>query len=54
MDSPFSDDEAVWIVLQYGALRSLTAVRRKFGTHFQRRNNVPSKMAFKRLVDRFG
>ena len=53
VNSPFSDDGAVWIVLQYGALRSLTAVRRKFGTHFQRRNNVPSKMAFKRLVDRF-
>ena len=40
-------------VLQYGALRNLTAVHRKFGTHFQSRNNVPSKMAFKRLVDRF-
>ena len=53
VNSPFSDDEAVWIVLQYGALRSLTAVCQKFGTHFQRRNNVPSKMAFKRQVDRF-
>ena len=52
-NTPFSDDEAVWIVLQYGAVRNLTAVRRKFGTHFQKRNNVPSKMAFKRLVERF-
>ena len=52
-NSPFSNDEAVWVVFEYGALRSLTAVRRKFGTHFQKRNNIPSKMAFKRLVERF-
>lgn len=53
VNSPFSNDEAIWIVLQYGALRSLTTVRRKFGTHFQKNHNIPSRMAFKRLVDRF-
>ena len=53
VNSPCTDDEAVWVVMHYGALRSLTAVRRSFGSHFKRRKNIPLKMSFKRVVERF-
>ena len=49
----FTDDEAVWVVLEYGSLKSVTAIRRKFGRHFKKKHAVPSIMTFKRLVDRF-
>ena len=42
-------------ILEYGAVRNITQVRRNFRKHFYpaQLNNVPKCNAFKRLVDRF-
>ena len=52
-NAPFTQEEAVWTVAEYGRLRNVTAVRRRYGCHFKKKHNVPSRMAFKRLIDRF-
>ena len=53
-NSPFSEEQATWVVLEYGAHRNITVVRRKFRTHYKLAPKfVPSRMAFQRLVDRF-
>ena len=42
-------------ILEYGAVRNITQVRRNFRKHFYpaQLNNVPKYNAFKRIVDRF-
>ena len=54
-NSPFSKEQASWIVLKYGELKSLTQVRRAFRLHFFRdsNRNVPNLLAFNRLIQRF-
>ena len=54
-NSPFSREQASWIVLKYGELKSMTRVRRAFRLHFMsdRHREVPTKTAFHRLVRRF-
>lgn len=54
LNSPFTNEESTWTILEYGALRNVTAVRRKFRGHFKKqKDSVPSHTAFKRLIDRF-
>ena len=54
-NSPFTKEQASWIVLKYGELKSLTRVRRAFRLNFFRDKSrkVPDILAFKRLVQRF-
>ena len=48
--SPFTDNEAVWVVLEYGPLKGVTAVRRKFRGQFKKKHNIPTKITFKMFV----
>ena len=53
LNAPFSQEEAIWVVTEYVRLRSVAAVRRKYGYKFMKKNNMPSHNPFKRLIDRF-
>ena len=54
-NSPFSHDQASWVILKFGELNSLSDVRRAFRLKFFPKNPryVPDLKAFKRLVQRF-
>lgn len=53
-NSPFNDEQETWIILEYGATRSYTAVRRNFRHKFGvPPKEVPNDTTFKRLIDRF-
>ena len=45
--------EAVWLVLEFGAFLGLTEVRRKCGINLLTKNTYLSKLAFQRQVMRF-
>ena len=54
-DAPFSEEQETWIILEYGSLRNILQVRRKFRIHFKLfPQNVPNVNAFERLVQRNG
>lgn len=53
-NSSFTNEQETWIILEYGAERSYTAVRRNFRQKFRvHHREVPALSAFKRLIDRF-
>ena len=54
-NSPFSHDQASWVILKFGELNNLSDVRRAFRLKFFPKNPryVPDLKAFKRLVQRF-
>ena len=53
-DSPFTKDQEVWVILEYGKLNNITLVRRSYRVHFKiQAKKVPYFNAFKRLVTRF-
>ena len=53
-DSPFTKDQESWIILDYGATRSCTQVRRNFRKEYKvEPAYIPSVMAFHRVVQRF-
>ena len=54
-NAPFLKGQEAWIILEYGAVRNITQVRRNFRKHFHpvQQHKVPSYNAFKRLVERF-
>ena len=53
-DSPFTKEQEIWIILEWGATKNITTVKRNFRTHFKVQfKKVPSYNAFKRLVKRF-
>ena len=52
--SPFTKEEEKWVILEFGAVRNITMVKRSFRRHFKKYSqNVPSFNAFKRLVGCF-
>ena len=54
-NSPFTKDQSVWVVQTHGKVTNLTELRRAFRRKFcsDRPRDVPSRNAFRRLVDRF-
>ena len=53
-NSPFTEEQEIWIILEFGALRNVLQVQRNFRIHFKVHSRlVPNVKAFKRLVDRF-
>ena len=54
-NSPFSHDEAGWVILKFGEIKNLSDVRRAFRLEFFPKNprGVPQLKAFERLVMRF-
>lgn len=53
-NSPFTKEQETWIVLEFGAIRNCLTVKRKFRSKFKvDPRNVPSIVAFERLVERF-
>ena len=53
-DSPFTKEQEIWIILEWGATKNITTLKRNFRTHFEvQLKKVPSYNAFKRLVKRF-
>ena len=52
---PFSKDEAKWIVLKHGEVKSVQRVRRAFRQQFCNSDpkKVPARLAFQRLLERF-
>ena len=52
---PFSKEQEIWIVLEFGACRNITQVRRSFRKQFFKSNPkaVPQRNAFQRIVNRF-
>lgn len=54
MNSPFTDEQETWIVLEFGAVRNCLAVRRRFRTKFHvAPRKIPSVVAFQRIIGRF-
>lgn len=53
--SPFNGEQVSWIILKYGELKNVSAVKRAFSTQFYKHHprEVPNYMAFKRIIDRF-
>ena len=52
--SPFTEEEQKWVILEFGAVRSIIQVRRNFRKAFKMApKNVPSLDAFLRQVNRF-
>lgn len=53
--SPFTNEQASWVVKGFARLNSLTVVRRKFRQHFYPKTprDVPRLNAFHRLIERF-
>ena len=53
--SPFNQEQVSWIILKFGELKCISAVKRAFGTKFYRGypRKVPKLLAFKRPIDRF-
>ena len=54
-NSPFTQEQASWIVLKFGELKKVTDVRRAFRRKFflKHPRNVPGLKAFQRLIERF-
>ena len=53
-NSPFTEEQESWTILEYGALRNYLQVGRKFRTHFKLSpRKAPCMNSFKSLVDRF-
>ena len=54
-NSPFTPEQVPWVILKYGELRHVMAVKRAFATKFFNKHpkSVPNYMAFKRLINRF-
>ena len=53
-NSPFPEEQELWIILEFGELRNVLQVRRKFRIHFKViSKKVPNVNAFKQLVDWF-
>ena len=52
---PLSKEQEIWIVLEFGACRNITQVRRNFRKQFFKSNPkaVPQRNAFQRIVNRF-
>ena len=54
VNSPFTKEQAAWVVLEFGATRNITLVRRAFRLKFKiSPKKVPRRNAFLRLVQRF-
>ena len=53
--SVFSAKQTAWIIYKFGEVKSITSVRRSFGTTFfpKHPHDVPSHNAFVRLIERF-
>ena len=52
--SPFNEEQQIWIILEWGATKSITSVKRNFRTKFKLPSRkILSYMAFKRLVEQF-
>ena len=53
--SVFSAEQTTWIIYKFGEVKSITSVRRSFGTTFfpKRPQNVPSHNVFVRFIERF-
>lgn len=54
-DSPFSNEQASWVVLKFGELKSVLEVRRAFRREFfpNEPRYVPQLKTFRRLIQRF-
>ena len=53
-DAPFTEEQETWLILEYGAVKNISVLKRHFQQHFViTTRKVPSYMAFKRLVERF-
>ena len=53
-DAPFTAEQEAWLILEYGAVKNISVLKRHFQQHFViTTRKVPSYMAFKRLVERF-
>ena len=54
-DSPFSKEQATFIILKYEEVRNTTLVRRAFKKQFHQKNprGVPKNTVFQRLIDMF-
>ena len=53
-DAPFTEEQETWLILEYGAVKNITVLRRHFQQHFKiTSRKVPRYSAFKRLVERF-
>ena len=53
-DSPFTKEQEAWLILEYGAVRNITTLKRRFRVHYKLQyKQVPRYEAFKRLVTRF-
>ena len=53
-DAPFTAEQEAWLILEYGAVKNITVLRRHFQQHFKiTSRKVPRYSAFKRLVERF-
>lgn len=55
LNSPFTKEQSIWVILQSGKVNSLSAVRRAFRQKFFPKNpgKVPKLAAFHRLIERF-
>lgn len=54
INTPFSKDQQTWLVLEFGKVRNISTLRRKFRLHFGiAPRNVPNYSAFARLIERF-
>ena len=48
-NSPFNEEQQIWIILEWGATKSITSVKRNFRTKFKLPSRkILSYMAFKR------
>ena len=53
-NSPFNMEQQIWIILDWGATKNITTVKRNLRTKFKLPPmKIPSYMAFKRLVEQF-
>ena len=52
---PFSKEQEIWIVMEFGACRNITKVRRNFRKQYQisGSRHLPQRIQFQRIVDRF-